>query len=109
MAWLDCLGHRDWLAHEEILVSQDSARLDQLVQKEVEVVMGSLESMVQMVSVVNPVKLAFQVFQVRRERVVTVDWLVLMDLLEPRDWLVKLETPDSQDLKELWDRRVINQ
>lgn len=85
MAWLDCLGHRDWLVQEEILASQDSARLDLLVQREAEVAMGSLESMVLMVSVVSLVKLAFQGFLVRRENLETVDWLALMDLLVPRD------------------------
>lgn len=85
MAWPDCLGRRDWLAQEETLVSQDSARVDLLVQKAVEVVMGSLESMVLMVSVVSPVKLVFQGFQVRRVRVATVDWLAQMDLLDSRD------------------------
>jgi hypothetical protein len=85
MVWPDCLDLRDLLVQEETLVSQDSARLDLLVQREVEVVMGSLESTVPMVNVVSLVKLVFQGFPVRRERVETVDWLALTDVPVPRD------------------------
>lgn len=85
MVWPDCLDLRDLLVQEETLVSQDSARLDLLVQREVEVVMGSLESTVPMVNVVSLVNLVFQGFPVRRERVETVDWLALTDVPVPRD------------------------